>query len=283
MEEAMKSAQIDITGPARRPIVLGVFRYQCLSLVFALLLVGSGCVEEPSNSRLRVFAASSLAEVFTELRRDFLVLYPDTEVSLSFAGSQVLRLQIEAGARADVFASANSRHMGALKEGGEVSRVDVFAQNELVLIVPTDNPAGITQLRDLPMARRVVLGAEGVPVGTYTREMLKLAGLVYGPRFSERVLGHVVSRESNVRLARAKVELGEADAAVVYRTDALASDEVRYFELPTEVHVRPQYLIGLVGESANLKLARAWSDFVLSPRGAEVLKRFGFNAPGLGD
>lgn len=250
-----------------------------LSLTLLVLASGGGCVREPASSRLSVYASSSLREVFLDLRRGFLERYPNTQVDLSFAGSQVLRLQIEAGARADVFASAAPGDMEALRERGHVEQSQVLVENELVVIVPTDNPAGIVQFEDLPLARRVVVGSEGGPVGSYTRLMLQRAGEVLGEDFSEKVRGNVVSKESNVRLVRAKVELGEADAAIVYRTDALASERVSLVEIPPGINPRAQYQIGLMHGGLNPTLGEAWLEFVVSPWGSASIRRHGFLEP----
>jgi molybdate transport system substrate-binding protein len=166
-----------------------------------------------ADTTLQVFAASSLTEVFEDLARGFEAAQPTIAVQLTLGGSQALRLQIEQGADVDVFASADERHMVALIEIGDVEESLVFARNDLVVIVPLDDPAGIETFADLPRAMRIVIGAESVPVGAYTRTVLAHAGERFGEAFSTTVWDHVVSEESNVRLVRAKVELGEADAA----------------------------------------------------------------------
>lgn len=233
------------------------------------------------GATLDVYAASSLTEAFRELERVFEAMHPGVDVALTFAGSQVLRLQIEQGAPADVFASADPTHMEALVEAGAVSLAWTFAHNELAVVVPLDDPASIETFADLPDAERIVLGTPNVPVGRYTREALERAATTLGADFADRVLARVVSEETNVRLARAKVELGEADAAVVYRTDAASSDRVRFIEVPDEVNVRADLLIGLVvtpagADAARRTFAGAWIEHVLSPEGRTVLRRHGF-------
>ncbi len=226
---------------------------------------------------LQVFAASSLADAFRDMATAFEAVHPGTDVGLVFAGSQVLRLQIEQGARADVFASADRRHIASLERAGLVAEHVEFAGNELVVIVPPDNPAGIESFDDLPRARRLVVGTENVPVGSYTREALRRAASRNGPEFETAVLERVASEEGNVRLVRAKVELGVADAAVVYRTDA-APGRVRTIAVPRWANVRAGYLMGAVAGSANAEGAERWIDFVASPAGREILARHGFMA-----
>jgi len=243
-----------------------------LALVAALVI--GGC-RSAGREALDVYAASSLTEAFAELEQAFEGTYPDVDVRLTLAGSQVLRLQIEQGAPADVYASANPQHMRALVDEGLVHDAIEFAANELVVIVPQDNPAGIEVFDQLPLAEGVVLGTANVPAGLYAREVLKRSSQRFGPDFAAQVLGHVVSEESNVRLARAKVELGEADAALVYRTDAISSDRVRVVEIPEALNVKGSYLIGVVGDAGPS--ADEWVALVLSPSGRAVLQRHGFS------
>lgn len=242
-----------------------------------LALVGpAACGEEPEGATLGVYAASSLTEAFRELETTFEAAHPGADVALTFAGSQVLRIQIEQGAPADVFASANPEHLLALVDGDLVREGHTFASNQLVVIVPSDDPAGIDSFDDLPRARRLVLGTPDVPVGRYARQVLAAADSLVGPGFQAAVLQSLVSEESNVRLARAKVELGEADAAIVYLTDAAGSERVRTVPIPEELNVRAEYLIGAVERGLPSPLAAAWIDLVRSAEGRAVLERHGF-------
>ncbi len=249
---------------------------RALALLAAAAL---GACDGPSGGdaeSVTVFAASSLTDAFEELDRGFEADNPGVEVSPSFAGSQVLRVQIEQGAPADVFASADARHMDALLAAGLVEDRRVFAHNELVVIVPVDDPAGIEAFGDLRRARRLVIGDASVPVGRYTRRLLSRAAERLGFDFESDVLGHVVSEETNVRLVRAKVELGEADAAIVYRTDAVASDRVRIVEVPGDLNVRADYHIAVVSASPRRELARRWLAHVEGEAGRRALSEHGF-------
>jgi len=248
-----------------------------VSLLFLALLLLDGCPCDPRHSsRLHVFAASSLTEAFQELEGAFEVANENADVSLAFGGSQVLRLQIEQGAPADVFASADESHMDALVRTGRVEGSKVFAHSELAVVVPLDNPAKIESFADLPRANRLVLGVPTVPVGRYSRELLQRAAESFGPEFSAQVLAHVVSEESNVRLVRAKVELGEADAAIVYRTDVTPSSHVRVVPIPAVLNVRADYYIGVVEDSTHVELARRWIAYIQSEEGRRILAKHGF-------
>lgn len=229
-----------------------------------------------ADTTLQVFAASSLTEAFEDLARGFEGRYPDLAVQLTFAGSQALRLQIEQGADADVFASADERHMAALMDLGEVATSFVFARNELVVIVPLDNPAGIEAFADLPQAGSIVIGVASVPIGAYTRAVLENAALAYGAAFTEAVWSKVVSEESNVRLVRAKVELGEADAAIVYATDAAASDGVAAVAIPPEVNLGSAYTLGRVERTSRTEAADLFLAYVRSPAARAALEARGF-------
>lgn len=249
-----------------------------------LWLAGSACRSvEPDDEKderpvvLSVFAASSLTEAFEDLERGFERSHPTIDVQLAFAGSQVLRLQIEQGAAADVYASANEAHMRALHDARLVGASQTFASNELVVITPRQNPAGIESLADLPRASRIVVGTENVPVGAYTREVLTRAAEALGPEFSETVESNTVSRESNVRHVRAKVELGEADAAVVYRTDAIASDRLTVVPIAADFNVRARYPIAITSASQHPNEAAAFVGYVMSPDGQRALASRGFS------
>lgn len=249
-----------------------------------LLFAGWGCTgtDGAGRTRLAVYAASSLTESFGELAELFERAHPEASVAVTFAGSQLLRIQIEQGAPADVFASANPLHMSELVDAGLISQSRVFARNELVLIVPLDNPAGIDSFADLPRARRLVLGTDQVPVGRYAREALSAADRTVRPGFRAAVTEGLVSEESNVRLARSKVELGEADAAIVYVTDAARSTRLRTIPIPEEVNVRADYFIGVVRREGASPLAEAWVQMVGSDEGRAVLERHGFAVEGPG-
>jgi molybdate transport system substrate-binding protein len=247
------------------------------SLACSLCL--TACAERPADQAAVIYAASSLTDVLTELERAYEASTPGPGVDISFAGSQVLRLQIEQGAPADVFASANLEHMEALQRGGLVTNSRVFLRNELVVIVPRDNPAGIERFADLPKARRLVVGAPEVPIGAYTARLLAGADAQLGQTFSSAVRQRVVSEESNVRLVRAKVELGEADAAIVYRSDAAASDRVQTITIPAPMTVHADYAIGALASSSRGRAVQRWLSFVVGDAAREVFTRHGFALP----
>ncbi len=231
----------------------------------------------PSERDVTVFAAASLRESFGLLAKKLEQARPGTHVVLSFAGSQTLRAQIEQGAPADVFASADQRHMQALVAEQEVEEPRSFAKNELVVVVSRAKAGSLRELRSLPEAERIVLGGSEVPVGTYTARVLDAAARELGADFRSRVEARVVSREPDVRQVLAKVSLGEADAGIVYRTDALtAKDKVRIVSIPSAYNVVAEYPVAVTKSGPSPELGRAFVELLLSPEGQRVLAENGF-------
>jgi molybdate transport system substrate-binding protein len=243
-----------------------------------LLCSASACAGERA-AVLEIAAASSLSDVFADVAREFERDNPETVVRLSFAGSQTLRLQLEQGLRADVFASAHPAHLESLREAGLLTGAKVFARNDLVIAVEAGNPRLLRTPRDLMGAERIVIAAATVPAGMYTREFLARADAAYGPEFSRALMSNVVSLESNVRLARAKVQLGEADAAIVYRTDARVAAGVGVVEIPPELNVAVDYLVAALVNARNPALAARWIDYLDSQPARSALARHGFLLP----
>lgn len=249
-----------------------------LVLLVPWLAAACGRSSAEASRTLTVFAAASLTEAFAELERDMEAAEPGLDVVVSTGGSQALRVQIERGAPADVFASASAAHIDALVAAGLVRASLPFAEGELVLVVPPGNPAGLDAFEDLPTARRIVLGAPEVPVGAYSRALLDRADARYGAGFRARVEARVVSLEPNVRQVLAKVELGEADAALVYRSDVTAARDVRVIEIPAALAVPATYLVGVLVGAPEPEAAQRFVDRLRSPAGRAVLERHGFRA-----
>jgi molybdate transport system substrate-binding protein len=234
-----------------------------------------------TGTTVTVFAAASLRDVFGALGTAFEREHPGTKVQFNFAGSQELRTQIEQGAPADVFASADNKHMEAARKAGAVDVPTPFATNAPVIVVPVDNPGKVSSLKDLATVKRLVIGTPEVPIGNYTLQILEKAKSSYGADFPTRVQAHVVSRELNVRQVLTKISLGEADAGIVYRTDARsAGEKVRVIEIPPELNVMAEYPIATVTRAPQPQLARAWVALVTGPTGQAALKAAGFGGAG---
>lgn len=264
--------------PARR---LGAL----LALAASAVLLGA-CA--PASAResgrsLTVFAAASLTGPFNELAAAFEAGHPGVEVVLNFAGSQQLAQQLAQGAPADVFASADLNQMQAAIRAGRVApgSPQPFVHNRLVVITPSGNPGEITGLADLARpGLKLILTAEAVPVGRYTRQFLEKAGRApeFPDSYSLQVFENVVSYEENVKAVLSKVALGEADAGVVYASDVsgVEAGRVRQFAIPDGLNVLADYLIAPVLDAPRPELAGEFVDFVLSERGQDHLERHGF-------
>ena len=256
-----------------------------IQAVAALLLVALGiaprAAQQPAEPELIVFAAASLSGAFQELGLAFERAHPGTKVRFNFAGSQQLAVQLEQGARADLFASADERWMKYVEEKSLLAGpARLFARNRLVVIVPASNPARIGKLQDLAQRGvKTVIGAEAVPVGAYTRQML--ANLAKAPGFpagfDRKVLANVVSQEENVKGVVTKVQLGEADAGIVYVSDATGSGarHLRTFAIPEAQNVVAEYPMAPLASAEAPEAAAAFAELILSPDGQAVLRRFG--------
>jgi molybdate transport system substrate-binding protein len=231
-------------------------------------------VPAAKQNELVVFEAASLKDLFAKLAQRFEKDNAGVKVIANAAGSQELRAQIEHGAAADVMASADRKHMDALAAQGLVVSPSLFACNEPVVVVRTALAPAIETLADLPRAERIVIGAPEVPVGAYTLQILEKAAATLGADFPKRVQAKVASRELNVRQVLAKVVLGEADAGVVYRSDANAA----VVTIPPDLNVVAEYPIAALKAAPHPDLARRWIDLVKSPTGAAALREAGFVA-----
>src|SRR5919199_1764475 len=214
-----------------------------------------------ASSTLTVLAASSLTDAFGELATTFQEQNPGTKVSTSFGGSSELLTQIEQGAPADAFASADEAKMDTAVQDDLVNTPQIFARNRPVLVVPTDNRAGIQGLRDLAKpGTKLVLAQEGVPIAEYARKILTNANSEFGDDFEQQVMNNVVSEEANVRASANRVALGEADATFVYVTDVTPdiADQVEGIEIPQDLNVVATYPIATLKRATDAELAQKW-------------------------
>jgi molybdate transport system substrate-binding protein len=242
----------------------------------------SAAATSVASSDLTVFAAASLTEAFTEIGQQFDAANGST-TTFNFAGSQQLAGQIAQGAPADVFASANRGQMDNVIESGQVvsGTQQVFVRNRLVVIYPADNPAQLSTLEDLAKPDlRLVLAAREVPVGQYSLDFLAKASesAQFTTAYSETVFTNVVSYEENVRAVLSKVQLGEADAGIVYSSDITrdAAEQVGRIEIPDELNTIAAYPIAPIADRANAQLADRFIEYVLSSEGQGVLQEYGF-------
>lgn len=253
-----------------------------LSFAAPAALMAAATAQVASAESVRVFAAASLMEAFRDVAALYEQQHAGDAIELNFAGSQVLRTQIEQGASADVFASADLAHADALKAAGLLGPHAVFARNRLVLVVPAGSPR-VKGLKDVARPGvKVLVAGSSVPVGRYTTQALAKLGAagLYGDDFQTRVQANVVSQETNVRAVLSKVALGEADAGFVYRTDARPlGQKVLTVAIPAQGQPKVEYQVAVVTASRHRAEARAFVKLLLGTRGRAVLHSAGFGLP----
>jgi molybdate transport system substrate-binding protein len=259
----------------RRPFAL------VSSATVALLVAacgGSGSQSSASppagqvTGNLTVLAAASLTDAFNKMGEQFKAQHSGADVKFSYAGSPTLVTQIQQGAPADVFASADQANMQKVVDGGLNSKQPkVFARNKLEIVVQAGNPKQIKSVADLANpAIRVDVCAPGVPCGTYATSVFSNANAKITP----------VSQEDNVKAVVTKVSLGEADAGIVYATDVKAGgDKVQGVTIPDDQNVMASYPIVQLKAATNEKAAQAFITLVTGSEGQKTLAGYGFLSP----
>jgi molybdate transport system substrate-binding protein len=234
-------------------------------------------------AELTIFAAASLKNVLAEAETAYEAVNPGTDLTVSTDSSAALETQIEQGAPADVFLSADTTNPQKLVDGGLASGEAVpFAGNKLTVIVPTDNPAGIQSPADLAKdGVRIIAAGDEVPITKYATQLVEdlAAEADYPADFQAAYAANIASKEDNVGQVVAKIELGEGDAGIVYVTDANASDEVSAIDVPEDANVPATYACVVVGASPNQEAAAAFLDWLAGSDGQAVLSSFGFLPP----
>ncbi|MFE5753502.1 molybdate ABC transporter substrate-binding protein [Streptomyces massasporeus] len=263
----------------RRPLQVAAGGAAALLALSACSSPGSDSSAKPDSSgsgqlsgEVTVFAAASLKESFTTLGRQFEKEHPGTKVTFSFGGSDSLAASITGGAPADVFASASPKTMKIVTDAGDASGTPAtFVRNQLEIATLPGNPGKISSLEDLTKAgRKVVLCDKEVPCGAAAQKALDASRLKLTP----------VSYEQDVKAALTKVELKEADAAVVYKTDVRAAgDKVEGVEFPESADAVNDYPIALLKDARNAETAKAFIALVRSADGQKVLTGAGFLKP----
>lgn len=276
-------------------------RFFTLSLLLAIVLTACGAAVTPTPAAapvtqaaatvaptsapqaqtLTVFAAASLTDAFNEIGKNFEAAHPGATVKFNFGGSPTLRTQLEQGAAADVFASANQTEMDNAVKSGLIApnTSQIFLTNQLLVILPANNPANLQTLNDLAKPGiKLVLGDTTLPGGKYARQILDNMSkdASFGSDFSAKVLANVVSNETDIKQVVAKVQLGEADAGIVYISDAVAAPDLKTITIPSNFNVIAKYPIAALIKAPYPDLAKAFVDYVLSGDGQAVLKKWGF-------
>ena len=241
----------------------------------AALVLGGGAASPATPDRLVVYAAASLRGPLERVQAAYRAGHPGVEIVLSLDSSAALRTQIEQGAPADVFLSADTVNPGRLTDAGLTAGAPVaFAGTALAIVTPADDAATVLTPGDLARPGIRVIGAgDEVPITRYALEVVENLGIEAGYH------ANIVSREDNVKAALAKIELGEGDAAIVYATDAMASTRVRTIPIPPDASVVATYAGVVLAGSRRLAEAHRFLGWLQGPDGQAILAEFGFSAP----
>jgi molybdate transport system substrate-binding protein len=275
------ASRSSMTTLAANPCGSRYRRYAIPLLLFCtslLMLVPNYIPSQAQEKTITVFAASSLTEALTQIGTNF-SQQTGIKVRFQFAGSQILKTQLENGAPADVLATAEASINAELEQRNLLEKSQTFAQNRLTVIVPKIGAARVKRLADLAKPNvGLIIAQANVPIGVYSRQVLQNLedSKRYGTDFFARVLKNVISEESNVRQVLLKVRLGEADAGIVYVTDVTLGASLIQIAIPERQNVKAQYPIGIVRQSKNLVSAREFMQYVLSPAGQGILQQWGF-------
>ncbi|MFB7406166.1 molybdate ABC transporter substrate-binding protein [Streptomyces sp. NPDC056202] len=220
-------------------------------------------------ANLTVLAAASLTDVFKTAGAAYEKSHPGTKLTFSFAGSQELVAQVSQGSPADVLVTADTKSMDKVK--ADTGTPAIIAKNRLVIATGEGNPFKVDDLKDLADTKlKVVLAAPEVPAGKYSKQILD----------AQKVTVKPVSQEPNVRAVLSKVELGEADAGLVYKTDAAsAADKVDAVEIPDDQNAIAKYPAATIKDSKNAEAAAAFVAWLSSPEGQKILQDAGFQKP----
>lgn len=242
-----------------------------LAPLFALALALSACTDNGPSDQVLVFAAASLTEVMTELTSEYNSTNPDVSIELSFAGSATIREQVLGGAGADVVMVANEQIMAELVAAGAVISPSIAARNQMVLVMPADNPGNVTSLADLSNESLLVgLCSERVPCGITARLILRNAGVSVS----------LDTNEPDVRSLLSKVAQGELDAGIVYLTDLRSSPSaLTSVTIEQSINETNAYPIAVAVDSQSAEASDSFLSFVLSPAGQRVFAEFGFLGP----
>ncbi|MEV6352686.1 molybdate ABC transporter substrate-binding protein [Streptomyces hydrogenans] len=229
----------------------------------------SGSASAAPRANVTVLAAASLTDVFKTAGAAYEKAHPGTKLTFSFAGSQELVAQVSQGSPADVLVTADTKSMDKVK--ADTGTPAIIAKNRLVIATGEGNPFKVDELKDLADTKlKVVLAAPEVPAGKYSKQILDKQGVAVKP----------VSQEPNVRAVLSKVELGEADAGLVYKTDAAsAADKVDAVEIPDDQNAIAQYPAATIKDSKNAEAAAAFVAWLSSPEGQKILQDAGFQKP----
>jgi molybdenum ABC transporter molybdate-binding protein len=249
--------------------------------VFAGYMVTRGAARVgEKKTEMPLLIAANATDPINKAIATFTRQHPDVSVKATFAGTQVIRTQLEQGAPADLLLTADLGHIEAIRKEGLIDSYVPVSHSHEVIVVPKNNPAGIRSLQDLETKPvRLIIGVDTVPIGKYTRQMFANAEKDLGPSFTRNVLSHVVDLETNVKQILQKVAMGEADAGIVYRSDVTAdlADRLALVEIPQKYNVTAVNYIAVPKRAPHPDWGRAFMQFLLSPKGQDIFAEYGYD------
>ncbi len=251
------------------------------TIVMSLLLLGSMASNSHAEEQvLVVSAATSLQDSFIEAGKLFEHDHPGTRIAFNFASSNQLFSQIEQGAPVDVFASADMSLLKRLEDKSTITESSILARNKLIVIVSNLSRMNINGLGDLKKKGvRIILAGNQVPAGRYARQILQKADQTgsFGPDYNSLVLHNIVSEEPDLRMVAMKIAFGEADAGIVYVSDAGGDvgNKLKTIAIADNLNVLMEYDVAIIKSSAHPAMAKSFYDLLLSPKGQEILIKGG--------
>ena len=272
--------------PAILVVLLALALAACSSSSSTPSAAASAASQAPASAAaggLTILGAASLKDVLAKAKTAYEAANPGTTLTISTGSSSALETQIEQGAPADVFLSADTANPKKLVDKGLAAGDPVtFAGNKLTVIVPSDNPAGITSPADLAKPGvKVIAAGDDVPITKYANQLVanlaKESG--YPADFAARYTANIASKEEDVKSVVGKIELGEGDAGIVYVTDAKASDKVKSIDVPADANVPATYQGVAIKASQHADAAKAFLTWFAGPDGQAILSQFGFLPP----
>jgi molybdate transport system substrate-binding protein len=262
-----------------------------VSAAMMLMIVLTGCSNSPTASptaaatippqtiSLKIYAPSSLTDAAKDLTAAFEAANPGVKLAIEFGHTPTQRLQFTQGATGDVFITASQKDMDdAVADETVASGVArVFATNQLVVILPANNSANLQTLEDLAKPGvRLLVAVVDTPIGSVTLTMLGKMDKQFGAGYKDKVLANVVSNESGVKPIVSKIKLGEADAGIVYVTDAVSAPDLKTITIPPELNMVMQLNVAPIAKAANPDQAASFTAFLMSSEGQAILKKWGF-------
>ena len=246
-------------------------------LIISLILI-SACINT-NEKTIQIYAASSLTQVLNELVHEYNKFNNEFDISVSYAGSSTLRQQIQFGAKADIFISADEIQFEKLTNAKLIhASYYNLAQNKLAVITNNKNINNLSQL--LTNDIKIAVGMNETPIGMYTNKLLDKLDLSndYPPNYSELFNANVVSKERNVKVVASKIILKEIDAAVVYQTDyfSIKDDKIYKIPLSNDLNIETSINGGIIQDSLNKKPAKDFLEYISSPESNSVWLKFNF-------